>query len=78
VLYSQVVVDKAQLARHIRHALQDARRSPCASWCETRNRSSMGLAELVAYLQLGDEYLQGGGRRDGKRGHQLARHRCGW
>jgi flagellar motility protein MotE (MotC chaperone) len=55
-LYSQIVIDKAQLVRHIRHALQDR------SQVTLRELTAMqplqhGLAELVAYLQLaGDTF----------------------
>jgi hypothetical protein len=54
VLYSQVVIDKARLARHIRHALQD--RSHVTLWelCEAQPLQH-GLAELVAYLQLASD-----------------------
>ncbi len=54
VLYSQVVIDKSRLVRHIRHALQDR------SQVTLRELTVMqplrhGLAELVAYLQLADD-----------------------
>jgi hypothetical protein len=54
VLFSQVVVDRAQLARHIRHALQDRSQVTLRELCETRPLEH-GLAELVAYLQLADD-----------------------
>jgi hypothetical protein len=54
VLFSQVVVDRAQLARHIRHALQDRSQVTLRELCETRPLQH-GLAELVAYLQLADD-----------------------
>jgi hypothetical protein len=55
-LYSQVVVDKAQLARHIRHALQDRSQITLRELTEMRPLQQ-GLAELVAYLQLaGDTF----------------------
>ena len=54
VLYDQVVVDKAQLTRHIRHALQD-RAQVTLSELVTAQPLQQGLAELVAYLQLGSE-----------------------
>ena len=38
-LYSETVVDKARLAGHIRHALQDRSQSRCAN-CAKRNPSS--------------------------------------
>lgn len=55
-LYSQVVIDKARLARHIRHALQDRSHVTLRELCETQPLQH-GLAELVAYLQLaGDAF----------------------
>jgi hypothetical protein len=55
-LYSQVVIDKAQLARHIRHALQDRPQITLRELCEMQPLRH-GLAELVAYLQLaGDSF----------------------
>jgi len=53
-LYAQVVVDTAQLARHIRHALQDRAQVTLRELTETHPLQH-GLAELVAYLQLGSE-----------------------
>lgn len=53
-LFSQVVIDKAQLARHIRHALQDKSQITLAELCRSRPLQH-GLAELVAYLQLGGD-----------------------
>ncbi len=53
-LFSQIVIDKAQLARHIRHALQDKTQITLAELCKTRPLQH-GLAELVAYLQLGGD-----------------------
>ncbi len=53
-LFSQVVVDRAQLARHIRHALQESSQVTLRELCETRPLQH-GLAELVAYLQLADD-----------------------
>ena len=56
VLFSQVVVDRAQLARHIRQALQERTQVTLRELCETRPLEH-GLAELVAYLQLaGDSF----------------------
>ena len=56
VLYSQVVIDKAQLARHIRHALQDRAQITLRELCELQPLQH-GLAELVAYLQFaGDTF----------------------
>lgn len=55
-LYSQIVIDKAQLVRHIRHALQDRSQVTLRELCEMRPLQR-GLAELVAYLQLaGDTF----------------------
>lgn len=53
-LYTQVVVDTAQLARHIRNALQDRSQITLTELCATHPLEH-GLAELVAYLQLGSE-----------------------
>ncbi len=55
VLFDQVVVvDKARLTRHIRHALQD-RAQVSLSELVAAQPLQQGLAELVAYLQLGSE-----------------------
>ncbi|MSN25853.1 MAG: DUF3375 family protein [Geobacter sp.] len=54
VLYSQIVIDKARLARHIRHALQDRQQITLCELCELQPLQH-GLAELVAYLQLASE-----------------------
>ena len=55
-LYSQVVIDKAQMVRHIRHALQDRSQVTLRELCEMQPLQH-GLAELVAYLQLaGDTF----------------------
>ena len=54
VLFDQVVLDKARIARHIRHALQD-RVQITLSELVTSQPLQQGLAELVAYLQLGSE-----------------------
>jgi hypothetical protein len=51
-LFNQVVVDKARLTRHIRHALQDRSQTSLSELLETEPLQQ-GLAELVAYLQLG-------------------------
>jgi hypothetical protein len=51
-LYAQVVVDRAQLARHIRQALQ-ARSQVTLRELTLAQPLRHGLAELVAYLQLG-------------------------
>ena len=53
VLYSQVVIDKAALSRHIRRALQGAPQVTLRELCE-RQPLQQGLAELVAYLELAD------------------------
>ncbi len=56
VLYSQVVIDKMRLARHIRHTLQDRQQITLSELCEIQPLQH-GLAELVAYLQLaGDAF----------------------
>ncbi|MEY4506568.1 MAG: hypothetical protein RL297_1146 [Pseudomonadota bacterium] len=51
-LFDQVVVDSARLARHIRHALQD-RAQITLGELVANHPLQQGLAELVAYLQLG-------------------------
>ncbi len=51
VLYAQVVVDRAELARNIRRELQDSSQVSLAEVVE-RHPLRHGLAELVAYLQL--------------------------
>ena len=53
-LFDQVVVDKARLNRHIRHALQE-RSQITLSELVASQPLLQGLAELVAYLQLGSE-----------------------
>ena len=53
-LFEQVVVDKALLTRHIRHALQE-RTQITLSELVASQPLQHGLAELVAYLQLGTE-----------------------
>jgi len=53
-LFDQVVVDKAQLARHIRHALQDKAQITLSELVAAQPLQH-GLAELVAYLQLGSQ-----------------------
>ena len=50
-LFSQVVVDKAALARHIRRSLQDKAQISLSDLC-ARRPPEQGLAELVAYLEL--------------------------
>lgn len=56
VLFEQVIVDKAQLTRHIRHALQDKTQITLHELVATRPLQH-GLAELVAYLQLGSDHF---------------------
>jgi flagellar motility protein MotE (MotC chaperone) len=53
-LFEQVTVDKARLARHIRHALQDRAQVTLGALVAAQPLQQ-GLAELVAYLQLGSE-----------------------
>ncbi|HIJ87967.1 MAG TPA: DUF3375 domain-containing protein [Desulfuromonadales bacterium] len=53
-LYAQVVIDQAQLARHIRHALQDRTQITLRELCDLQPLQH-GLAELVAYLQLASD-----------------------
>jgi hypothetical protein len=53
-LYAQTVIDKAQLARHVRQALQERPQITLRELCETRPLEH-GLAELVAYLQLASD-----------------------
>jgi len=53
-LYSQIVVDNAQLTRHIRHALQDRKQITLRELCDLQPLQH-GLAELVAYLQLASD-----------------------
>ena len=56
-LFGQVVVDKVRLQRHIRHALQDKAQITLQALIQTQPLQQ-GLAELVAYLQLGCEGFQ--------------------
>lgn len=53
-LFDQVIVDPAQLSRHIRHALQD-KAQVTLSELVARQPLQQGLAELVTYLQLGSD-----------------------
>jgi hypothetical protein len=53
-LFSQVVIDKAALSRHIRQALQHCGQISLRQLCEAQPLQH-GLAELVAYLQLASE-----------------------
>ncbi|RJG03579.1 DUF3375 domain-containing protein [Noviherbaspirillum sedimenti] len=56
-LFSQVVIDKPALSRHIRQALQQRSQISLRELCEARPLAQ-GLAELVAYLQLAGEEFQ--------------------
>jgi flagellar motility protein MotE (MotC chaperone) len=53
-LYSQVVIDRAELSRHIRQALQD-RAQITLGELVAAHPLRHGLAELVAYLQLASD-----------------------
>jgi hypothetical protein len=57
-LYTQVVVDRPAIARHIRQSLQDRSQISLGELCRTRPLQQ-GLAELVAYLELGEEKTSG-------------------
>jgi hypothetical protein len=52
--YDQIVIDKAQLSRNVRQALQQ-QAQVTLSELVGRQPLRQGLAELVAYLQLGSE-----------------------
>jgi hypothetical protein len=54
VLYAQLVVDRAQLARHIRQTLQDRAQVSLRELTDAQPLRQ-GLAELLSYLQLGSE-----------------------
>ncbi len=55
-LFSQIVIDKAQLERNVRMQLQENPRITLRELCE-RHPLQRGLAELVAYLQMaGDSF----------------------
>lgn len=56
ILFEQIVVDKAQLTRHIRHALQNKAQITLCELIVARPLQH-GLAELVAYLQLGSDHF---------------------
>ena len=58
-LYAQFVVDKAAIASHIRQSLQDQSQVSLRELCQTQPLKQ-GLAELVAYLELGNEDGSGG------------------
>ena len=53
-LYTQVVVDKGGVSRHIRQSLQNRSQISLQELCEARPLQQ-GLAELVAYLELGGD-----------------------
>ncbi|HET8706819.1 MAG TPA: DUF3375 domain-containing protein [Pseudomonadales bacterium] len=53
-LFDQVVVDKARLMRHIRQALQDKAQITLRELVSSQ-ALQQGLAELVAYLQVGSD-----------------------
>jgi len=59
VLYSQVIIDKASLARHVRQSLQQKPQISLYELCQTQPLKQ-GVAELVAYLELGNEEGTGG------------------
>ena len=56
-LYAQVVVDRAKLASNIRQALQARSQITLRELVDSQPLAH-GLAELVAYLQLGSETFQ--------------------
>jgi len=51
-LYTQIVVDKAAIGSHIRQTLQERSQVSLSELCTSRPLTQ-GLAELVAYLELG-------------------------
>ena len=53
-LYAQVVLDKTQLASHIRQSLQEKSQITLKELIDNKPLTQ-GLAELVAYLELGSE-----------------------
>ncbi len=57
-LFSQVVVDKIAIARHIRQSLQNKAQVTLSELCRSRPLQ-LGLAELLAYLELGGEQAAG-------------------
>ena len=74
-LLRQVVVDRAELARHIRQALQERSQISLAELV-TRHPLRQGLAELVVYLQLaGGRSRYGGGRGNDRVADLAARRR---
>lgn len=56
-LYQQVIIDKTRLTRHIRQALQTRSQVTLRELIE-QQPLQQGLAELIAYLQLGDEFFK--------------------
>jgi Protein of unknown function (DUF3375) len=56
-LYSQIVVDRAQIAGHIRQALQERAQVTLRELTDLQPLQQ-GLAELVAYLQLASDSFQ--------------------
>ncbi len=56
-LYQQVVIDKTRLTRHIRQTLQIRSQITLRELIE-QQPLQQGLAELVAYLQLGDAFFK--------------------
>ena len=56
-LFGQIVVDKARLTRNIRHALQTRSQVSLPELIQTQPLQQ-GLAELVAYLQLGSDSFE--------------------
>jgi len=54
-LYAQVVVDRSELTRHIRHELQSAAQITLTEVI-ARHPLRHGLAELIAYLHLAEEW----------------------
>ncbi|GHT97192.1 hypothetical protein AGMMS49545_23750 [Betaproteobacteria bacterium] len=57
VLFEQVVVDKGAITAHIRHALQERAQTNLSELVKARPLRQ-GLAELIAYLQLGSDVFQ--------------------
>jgi len=57
-LYSQVRVNKAALTSHIRESLQNQTQISLQQLCQQRPLAQ-GLAELLTYLELGEESAAG-------------------
>ncbi|HCU25603.1 MAG TPA: DUF3375 domain-containing protein [Deltaproteobacteria bacterium] len=57
-LYSQIFIDKAALAQHIRRSLQEQAQISLSELCKARPLRQ-GLAELVAYLELAGDGSDG-------------------